>query len=139
MTDDHVRIRYDKGETGWAKALGNGRFMIANIPLANDLNIDDVVTLEDGNDGFLKVTDVLERRYPYKTVIKYEETSQYREICDKALEAGCKAEGLVGPSAGKPGICVVAHDDNINLKQIVEEIGIKTPQYTEEEMTAEVE
>ncbi len=130
-----VRIRFDKGETGWAEVLGDGKYRIDNVPLANDLNIDDVVTCEKGEDGFLSVVDVLERKYPLKTAVKYEKEEQYHQLREKVKAAGCKIEGMIGPRGTEdPGICIVAHDENFDLKRIVlEEVGIKTPQWTGQE------
>ncbi len=109
-----------------------GKYRIDNIPLAEDLNIDDVVLCEEGSDGWLEVVDVLDRKFPLKTAIKYEEKEQYGALRERVKAAGFKIEGMIGPSGDKPGFCVVAHDESLDLKKIVEEIGIKTPQWTGE-------
>ena len=125
---ENCHIRYDEGETGWAEVLGEGKYRICNIPLTDLLNIDDVVTCAEGDDGWLEVVDVLERKYPSKTAIKYDTVEQYKGICERATEAGFKVEGMVGPHHGKPGICFVAHDENLNVYEMIKKAGVETPQ-----------
>jgi hypothetical protein len=38
-----VKIRYAKDETGWAEEMANGTYRIDNIPLTDQLNMDDLV------------------------------------------------------------------------------------------------
>jgi hypothetical protein len=66
-----VKIRYAKGETGWAEAMGDGTYRIDNIPLTDRLNIDDLVRCRLNDEGELIVSRRLKRRYPEKTAIRY--------------------------------------------------------------------
>jgi hypothetical protein len=104
-----VKIRYARGETGWAEDLGNGQYRIDNIPLTDRLNIDDLVRCRVNDDGELVVSRRLKRRYPEKTAVRYERAEQYRLLRQKVLAAGAKIEGMVGPQRGRPGIALVAH------------------------------
>ena len=65
-----VKIRYAKGEKGWAEELGDGKYRIDNIPLTDRLNIDDLVRCRLNDDGELVVSRRLKRRYPEKTLIR---------------------------------------------------------------------
>jgi hypothetical protein len=125
---ESVKIFYCNFETGWATRLENDRYLISNIPLVEDLNVDDVVYCELGNDGFLHVVDMIERKFPFKTTVKYEAKEQFNELFDKVKNAGFKAEGMIGPKEDQPGLCIIAHDNNLDIAKLIEEIGIKTPQ-----------
>lgn len=126
---DRVGIRFDKRETGWGEYVSNNnRYRILNIPMADDLNIDDIVTAYPGSDGFLVVEEVLESKYPYKQFISYEKEDQFKSLHEKVHESGGKMEGWVGPRDGNVGICVVAFGDGFELERLVKEVGIKSPQ-----------
>src|SRR5438309_11772900 len=73
-----VKIRYARGETGWAEEMGNGTYRIDNVPLTDRLNIDDLVRCRRNEAGELVVRGRVKRRYPEKTAIRYEKEGQYR-------------------------------------------------------------
>jgi hypothetical protein len=123
-----VRIRYAKGETGWAEEMGDGKYRIDNIPLTDRLNIDDLVRCRFNDDGELVVSRRLKRRYPEKTAIRYERAKQYRLLQQKVLKAGCKMEGMIGPERGKPGLAIVAHGYDFDPVEVAREVGIENPE-----------
>jgi hypothetical protein len=123
-----VKIRYAKGETGWAEEMDDGTFRIDNIPLTNRLNIDDLVRCRWNDAGEFVVSRRLRRRYPEKTAIRYEEEEQYRLLREKVLEAGAKIEGMIGPHGAKPGLALVAHDYDFNPVEAAREVGIENPE-----------
>lgn len=105
MDKNMTRIRYTPDETGWAEMIGTLRARIANVPLTETLNIDDVVELKDNGDLLDSVVRVVERPFPKKSVVRYEPADKptYTKLY-KALEgAGMKCEGAVA------GMMVVAH------------------------------
>src|SRR5215471_11049731 len=119
-----VKIRYARGETGWAEDLGNGQYRIDNIPLTDRLNIDDLVRCRVNDDGELVVSRRLKRRYPEKTAVRYERAEQYRSLRQKVLAAGAKIEGMLGPQGGRPGIALVAHGSDFDPVAAAREVGI---------------
>lgn len=110
-----VRVRFCEGETGWAEDVGESKYRINNIPLADDLNIDDIVYCDKGSDGFLEILDVVERKYLYKTLVRYKNVADFAAICDKMKAAGFKVEGMIGPNNGRRGLCLVAHDASVDF------------------------
>jgi hypothetical protein len=123
-----VKIRYAKGETGWAEEMGGGKYRIDNIPLTDRLNIDDLVRCRLNNDGELVVSHRLRRHYQEKTAIRYEREEQYHLLREKVLEAGAKIEGMIGPEDGRPGIALVAHDYEFDPMEAAREVGIEDPE-----------
>jgi hypothetical protein len=123
-----VKIRYARGETGWAEDLGDGQYRIDNIPLTDRLNIDDLVRCRVNDDGELVVSRRLQRRYPEKTAVRYERAEQYRLLRQKVLAAGAKIEGMLGPQGGRPGIALVAHGYDFDPVQAAREVGIENPE-----------
>ena len=123
-----VKVRYAKGETGWAEEMGNGTYRIDNIPLTDRLNIDDVVRCRRNEAGELVVRRRVKRRYPEKTAIRYEQEEQYGLLREKVLEAGAKIEGLMGPQGGEPGLALVAHDYDFDPVEAAREVGIENPE-----------
>ena len=123
-----VKIRYARGETGWAEDLGNGQYRIDNIPLTDRLNIDDLVRCRVNDDGELVVSRRLKRRYPEKTAVRYERAEQYRLLRQKVLAAGAKIEGMLGPQGGRPGIALVAHGSDFDPVAAAREVGIENPE-----------
>ncbi len=139
MKENYVRIRYSGDETGWAERVGENRYRIDNIPLATDLNIDDVVACEEKDYGLHEITDVLERIFTHKSGVNYEKKEQYAALREKVKAAGFKIEGMVGPSHFGPGICVIAHNESFDVKSLIKEIGIESEQFREDEVTVLVE
>ena len=123
-----VKIRYARGETGWAEDLGDGQYRIDNIPLTDRLNIDDLVRCRVNDDGELVVSRRLQRRYPEKTAVRYERAEQYRLLRQKVLAAGAKIEGMLGPQGGRPGIALVAHGSDFDPVAAAREVGIENPE-----------
>jgi hypothetical protein len=126
-----VKIRYAKGETGWAEDLGGGKYRIDNIPLTDRLNIDDLVRCRCNDDGELVVSRRLKRPYPEKTAVRYERADQYRLLRQKVLAAGAKIEGMVGPQGGRPGIALVAHGYDFDPVAAAREVDIENPEEPE--------
>jgi hypothetical protein len=131
MTQENmIRIRYDADETGWAEKLDGDRARIANVPIADHLNIDDVVQLLPvDSDGFLVAGDVLERKFPCKTALQYDEPHvETWKLLSTALHAkGCKVEGAI------PGLCVVAHAEDADPILFAMEAGIPVVLFEEDE------
>lgn len=124
---DLVEVRFGKSETGWAEELGDGKYRIDNIPLTVPLNLDDLVRCRLNNDGELVVSRRLKRRYPEKTVIRYECEEQYWLLREKVLAADAKIEGMFGPHDDKPGVALVAHVCDFDPLQAAREVGIEKP------------
>jgi hypothetical protein len=124
-----VKIRFGEGETGWAEQLPGDRYRIDNIPLEDDLNVDDVVRCRRNEQGELEVSEVLERKYPRKVAVRYERVEQYRALRDKVREAGGQIEGMVGPRDGRPGFALVAHGHNFDALEAAREVGIENPEW----------
>lgn len=128
MSDDTknmVRIRYGEGETGWAEKLKDGKYRIANVPLVDGLNIDDVVTCKR-DDGMDAVNKVVKNLLPRKAVIWYDKPAEF-DVVTKILEAmGCKCEGWCGPGPGKGrGMVSVAAPKLVDPKAVAEMLGIR--------------
>jgi hypothetical protein len=125
-----VRIRYSKGETGWAYELPNGHYQIDNLPLASHLNIGDIVKCREEPDELPIVTKLITRGLPCKSAVAYQTVEQFYKFIKVAKEAGCKCEGLVGPSAkgcsgDKNGIIIVAHKEDFDPFAEASKLGIK--------------
>lgn len=130
---DKVKIRFAPHETGWAEYLGGNQYKICNIPLDGFLNIDDVVICQKNPEtGWLEITNLIESHYTSKSIIKYEKVEQYHALRRKIESLGGKTEGGVAPGENKPGICLVAHMEDMDLCAIMEEVGIQTPQFNDE-------
>jgi hypothetical protein len=118
-----VRIRYGKQETGWAEKLKDGKYRIANVPLEDGLNIDDVVTCKK-DDGMDAVDKVVKCVLPRKAVIWYDKIPEF-EIVTKVLKAmGCKCEGWCAPGKGR-GMVSVAAPELVDPKAVAEMLGIR--------------
>ncbi len=123
-----IRIRYDAHETGWVEKLDGDRARIANVPLADHLNIDDVVELlPAGADGFPVVGTVLERKFACKTALRYEEPhlESWKLLSAMLHDKGCKVEG------GIPGLCLVAHTEDTDPFLFAMEAGIPVELFDE--------
>lgn len=127
-----VKIRYSEFETGWAEEMGNGKYLIANIPLTKGLNVDDLVRCRQNDDGELVVSRSLKRRYHEKTLIPYEREEQFQPLCEKVQAAGAEIEGMFGPHDGKPGCAIVAHERHFDPWQVAREVGIENQAGVEE-------
>ena len=93
----HIRIRYDDGETGWAEYLGDHKAAIANVPMADGLSYEDIVSLKMGDDGWLTWDRVLESKYDGKIAIKYDPPTQeaYSALRKHLDPLGYGIEGVV--------------------------------------------
>jgi hypothetical protein len=129
--DRLVKIRYTKGETGWAEHLGGNRFRLDNIPLAGRLNFDDVVLCRRNDDGELQVRKVLRRRYPCKTAFRYDTVEQYHAVRRRAKEAGAQTESFFGPHDGEPGFALCAHNHDFDPLEAAREAGVENPELEE--------
>jgi hypothetical protein len=121
-----IRMRYGKGETGWAIDLGDDRAVIANTPFEPRLCYKDVVEKDPPSDCSCCPTagKVLWRYYARKTVVKYpapdKETAKvnFNEISKACKDAGLGIEGYV------EGHCGVNHHEDTDLIAIFEKAGI---------------
>jgi hypothetical protein len=130
--DRMVKIWYANDETGWAEHLGGNRYRLDNIPLADDLSIDDVVVCRPTAFGMPQVHKRVRSRYPYKTFFGFDTAEQYCAIDARAREAGAKTASLVPPTDGKPGLALCAHGEDFDPLQAVQEAGIENPDSAEE-------
>ena len=128
QTDPLPKIRYGKGETGWAEDRGGGQYRIDNIPLTDRLNIGDLVRCRLNDEGELAVSRRLKRRSPEKTAVRYERAEQYRLLRRKVLAAGGKIEGMLGPQGDRPGIAPVAHGSDLDPVAAAREVGVENPE-----------
>ncbi len=118
-----MKLRYAEDESGWALDLGDGRAEIANLPLT-DLNSGDVVRLGPPTSCQCcpTIADVVERKWPKKTWIKYPEPHKenYKKICVALREErGWPTEGMVG------GYACVAHPKGEKIKKILADAGVE--------------
>lgn len=133
MADNkHIRICYTPGETGWAEDMEGGLARICNIPLCDNLNIDDVVRLTDFKDGFKEVAEVIRKGFPLKTCLHYHTPDQFKALALRVRAANQKIEGMVAPYErdGKdyPGLALVAHHDDFDPVAVAKELGIEHPE-----------
>ena len=109
---NYIKLVYEEGESGWAEDLGDGKARIANLPLAENLNIGDVVKVVEKN-GRRHAGDLVVRAFNQKTGIRYPEP--HKETWATLVKAfdGCKLEGMV------PGMGFIAHNgtaDDVRTK-----------------------
>ena len=128
--EEHCRIRYADGETGWAIKLPDGKYRINNVPLADDLNIDDIVECTPGDEFNLpKVIKIVKPAFKYKDGIYYQTVTQFHDFCKEARKVGAKVEGCVAPYTrnGKhnDGILMVSHNDDFDPHAVATKLGIK--------------
>lgn len=122
MEGRNIRIRYGKGETGWAKKLEGNRAVVTNVPLEPDLMPYDVVILKKVSDDLPNIARVEWRAFDRKTGIKYPKPYQenYKKIAKALRDVGLVAEGFTGGSMG------VAHGNEVDLQEVLQDAGIKT-------------
>jgi len=107
------KIRFDKGETGWAELAGPGRAKILNIPCADGLNIHDVVALIPAKDGdFPSAGEVLHREYDHKAVVELRSDAELQSMWEIMKSLGGVGEGMAPPKDGKPGWGLAAWTEN---------------------------
>lgn len=120
-----VKLLFGPGESGWGTELkpansdSGAMVRIDNVPLGDDLNIDDVVeTVVKA--GRLHVARVISRVFPKKTAIRYPKPHKenFDRIFKAYLAAGCKTEGMM------PGLAVVAHGDQ-DVIAVAAEVGVE--------------
>lgn len=119
-----VRIRFDKTEIGWAEQLGGGKCKINNIPLVDNLNIDDIVECEEKK-GIQEIVKLLTRKYPLKSTVSYRNNDEFKIICDKVKSLSFKIEGRIGPSFDRLGVCAIAHDSSVDLTETLKNLGFE--------------
>ncbi len=122
-----VKVRFGEGETGWAKRLVGHTAEIKNIPLADNLNIKDVVTL---NDAFYppEVISIDKRKYPVKTFVQYQTADQYPMLKAMAKKFGAIVEGYFGPGDHGPGMAAIAALKESHVELILEELMLEQPE-----------
>ncbi len=68
---DYVKMRFDKGETGWAEDLGDNRYRVSNVPLSDGLHFGDIVEFEEGVDLYSGNFRIVEKGLDQKLVFSY--------------------------------------------------------------------
>jgi len=128
-----IKVRFEEGETGWAEDLGGGLARISNIPFSGDHNIDDIVKLEPAGDGWLRVKEIVSRRYPVRETIWFDQTGQYYLMQSVMSLLQGRVEGGVSPtpadskkkgSQPRPGFMMVACTKHVNPVLLAEAVGI---------------
>lgn len=124
-----VSVHYADQETGWAEPLPDGTYRICNIPLADSLNVDDIVTLKSGNPECCprpRVDHVISSKYPHKVVVCYRPTARgdykghYKRVATAIAAIGGKCEGF------SPGFAGVAVHDLGALQERLDGMSFKT-------------
>jgi len=124
VDEQHVRIRFSKGETGWAIKLPNGYYRINNLPFSGDLNIDDIVKCREESNELPIVVKIITEAFPCKSAVAYQTVVQFQALCKIARERGCKTEGVIGPKDDNHGIVIIAHKKDFDPFTIASELGI---------------
>ena len=118
-----IKVRFDRGETGWAENLGHSTVRVANIPLTKRYNIDDVVELKPpaSEDDWPRLGQVLQRRYAKKSSVSYPAPHQknYTSLRKAFTKRGCKIEGMI------EGWALVAHDRGVDLEALAQSAGVR--------------
>lgn len=119
MTDANpVKILYTEGESGWAIPLADGRYVIDNVPLDDELRYGDIVTVKDTEFGPM-VDEVVERKYAHTVTVKYMTTNDY-DIMRKRIESlDAVIEGGTAPTKGRQGMALLNYDD-IDIDALLE-------------------
>ena len=114
-------VVYSPGETGWVEDLGDGTWRVANVPSFSPLNIDDVVTLEEDEDGRQAVKRVISRAFPKKAGIRYSPPTEsvYQRLVQAFERKGWKLEGSA------PGFAVLAHDSSGSPCCVADDAGLE--------------
>ena len=126
---NRISIHYADQETGWAERLENGTYRICNVPLVATLNVDDIVTLKDGNPECCTrpvVDKVLSSRYSHKVIVCYRPTARgdYRGHYKKLSTA---VSSIGGECAGfSPGFAGVAVSNLGTLQEKLDTLKFKT-------------
>lgn len=129
MTDykQYVKVKYStessKGnEYGWVRHKKDNHYKVANIPFfAENLNIDDVVTIKKDDGGNNFIDKIIKRKYHNRTVFSYSEIADYKLLIEKHESDDLKIEGGWTPSVDekgkfKKGMAVIA--SNLPKKDI---------------------
>lgn len=104
-----ISVHYAPHETGWVSPVGDGTYVVDNIPQVAGLNIGDVVELCPGDPECCdrqNVNKVLRRTYPHKTLIQYAANSEgnfalnYAKLSSTIVDMGGKCEGFIEGYAG---------------------------------------
>src|SRR5262249_37263816 len=115
-----ARVRFAEGETGWAERLPDGTYRIANIPLAEHLNLGDVVSVRPGEDGpdFPVVDEVLKKGMARTAAVRHGAGDQFGAFARQARDQGAGVEGLLGPRGDRDGLALVAHPAGFDLNAV---------------------
>lgn len=141
MSDERfIKVRFEEGETGWAEDLGGGLARIANIPFSGDHNIDDIVKLEPAGEGWLRVKEVVSRRYPVRETIWYEQMGQYYLMQSIMALLQGRVEGGITPTEDtkkkgarvRPGFMMVACTKHVDPVLLAEAVGIPNKKLKQE-------
>lgn len=122
---NYIKLEYEPGESGWAEDLGDGKAKIANLPLAERLNIGDVVQVvqaTDAHGSFKKAGEIVLRPFKQKTGITYPEPHKetYGKLATHFHTKGWRCEGMM------PGTAFVAHNGTLDdVKAAAKEIDVE--------------
>lgn len=124
MRVEPTLVRFGPHETGWAIPDASGHWRIANIPFAEQYNLDDLVELTPSRrSGPRRIRRVLERPLPEKTYLYYPDMRAFQRLTAVVGEFGGKCEGFYRPSDGAPGLLAVAHTPALDPVEIAEGMG----------------
>lgn len=125
-----LKADYGQREHGWIEVLGGGKYRIANVPISDRLNMNDVVTCTSVN-GYLVVDEVLSSEFPNKTLVYYDTREQYRALWEASSASGNKTEGMIAPyvrdGVFNRGLALVNHKDDFDPIKILEDLGVEDP------------
>ena len=103
----HIRIFFDPADPedfGYAVDRGDGTCQIINAPRTDQLNIDDVVRIEEDDNGIRYAGDLVLRNYKCKTRFEYPEgNDNYNRLKSALRSVKCDCQGP------EPGVAIVAH------------------------------
>lgn len=111
------KLRYERGEVGWASRLSEDTASIENVPMSSSVNFKDVVKFKMDSDGMPIVSRVLRRKYPVHVGLKYPVAS-FKKLTKALKSAGCVSEGVVD------GTMVVAGPRGCNPVEVAHEAGV---------------
>jgi hypothetical protein len=119
-----IKLRYCRGERGWASDIGDGLAIIDNIPaMTQRIGIWDVVRVIDDN-GDPAAGEVVWRAYDATSWVNYpcetedQARAWYKSLREAVTKYGLCVEGMV------PGIAAVEHGKDVVLREILHAEGV---------------
>lgn len=130
MPLEPVCVRFARRETGWALPEGrSGLYRVANIPLTDRYNIDDLVELAPPTGGRpRRIRRLLETPFPGKAVLYYPDMRAFHRLTAVLTEFGCRCEGWCAPGDRGPGLLAVAYLDDYDPVETARRMGYPQPE-----------